>query len=337
MRHLTLFLFPLVFGVLELERAQAQEAGPSAQGIYKEICDASTAVAIGSDRFLVSNDEKNKLWLYQLDKPDPAAPEFDISAHLTLQGDKEADIEGSAMLGETLYWITSHGRNKKGELLPNRYQLFVLTPKQTGNDISLVPTGKPYTRLMEDMLAAIPELKLPALTPAPEPSLAPEAKGTNIEGLAAWKDDQLLIAFRNPVPNGKALLVPLENPAKVTLDGETARFGKLIQLDLGGLGIRSIELWKERGTYMIVAGAFDDCPAFQLFLWSGNPTQPPLRLPDDLFGLRPEAIVTYPDRKNEILLLSDDGGVLVNGTECKDLPKAQRSFRTRWISLPPQP
>lgn len=312
-------------------------AGPGPQTVYTQICDASTAVAVGSDRFLVSNDEqedkKDKLWLYRIGQPAPAAPAFDISSHLALKGDAESDIEGSAMLNGTVYWITSHGRTKKGKLQTNRYQLFALTPKEAGKGIDLVPTGKPYTRLMEDMLARFPNLGLAPLTPAEDPNLAPEApKGTNIEGLAAWKGDQLLIAFRNPIPGEKALLIPLENPTQVIEKGEKARFGEPIQLDLGGLGIRSIEHWEQQKIYLIAAGAFDDGPTFHLFSWSGDPAQPPTRLPHDLVGLRPEAIVVFPGR-NEILLLSDDGGIKVNGTECKDLPKAQKSFRSRWVSL----
>lgn len=308
---------------------------------FQQICDASTAVAIGTDRFLVSNDEKNKLWVYRLDQPKPAQEEIDIKDHLALVGaKKEADIEGSAMLGGTFYWITSHGRKKSGELDPNRYRFFALTPREEDGKVVLAPTGTPYTHLMEDLLAApgLAGLGLAPLEPAADPALAPEAeKGTNIEGLAAWKGSQLLIAFRNPIPEGKALLVPLENPASV-LQGEKARFGAPLRLDLGGLGVRSIEHWPERNQYVIVAGARDDCPAFQLFLWSGGPATPPERVANaDLFGLRPEAIVIYPDHRNEVLLLSDDGGVLVDGVECKDLEKDHRSFRARWVALPAPP
>ncbi len=307
---------------------------------YEGLCDASTAVAIGADRFLVSNDEKNKLWLYSLNAPAPVR-EIDISEHLAFPDGKEADIEGSAMLGDTLYWITSHGRNKKGEMKRDRFQIFALTPHVAADgDVSLVPTGTPYKDLMADMLAD-PDLRglgLTSLTAAADPSLAPEAeKGTNIEGLAAWKDDQLLIAFRNPIPGGQALLVPLENPTQVFAREarEKARFGTPIRLDLGGLGIRSIERWAERDTYVIVAGARDDCPAFQLFLWSGDPARQPERVPAaDLFGLRPEAIVVYPGRRGEVLLLSDDGGVLVDGVECKELAAERRGFRARWVAVP---
>jgi len=46
--------------------------------------------------------------------------------------------------------------------------------------------------------------------------LAPKTPGAlNIEGLCATPDHKLLIAFRNPLPQSKALLIPLENPEQV--------------------------------------------------------------------------------------------------------------------------
>ncbi|HSK78128.1 MAG TPA: DUF3616 domain-containing protein [Thermoanaerobaculia bacterium] len=304
---------------------------------YTGMCDASTAVAVGMDRFLVVNDEDNILRLYNADKPGPALVARDITDLLTLENKKkEADIEGSAALGGALYWITSHGRNKDGEIKRNRYQLFALTLAEQNGEISLARTGKPYTRLMEDMLQeeGLKDFMLDPLKEKENPALAPEQKGTNIEGLAAWQRDQLLIAFRNPIPGGKALLVPLQNPARV-VEGDKAKFGKPIQLDLGGFGIRSIELWPQQSAYLIVAGPSDDQGAFQLFQWSGDPSRQPERIQGaDLSSLNPEAIVVYPDR-NDIQLLSDDGGLAVDGTACKDLTDpARRTFRSRWISLP---
>lgn len=324
--------------VLEPGPAQTEEA-PAPAPQYSGMCDASTAIAIGTDRFLVANDEDNILRLYHADKPGPALAARDITDLLTLENKKkEADIEGSAALGGALYWITSHGRNKDGEIKRNRYQLFALTFAEKDGEISFARTGKPYTQLMEDMLRekGLKGFMLDPLKEKKNPALAPEKQGTNIEGLAAWQGNQLLIAFRNPIPGGKALLVPLRNPARV-VEGDKAKFGKPIQLDLGGLGIRSIELWPQRSVYLIVAGPPDDQGAFQLFQWSGDPARQPERVQGaDLSGLNPEAIVVYPGR-NDIQLLSDDGGLVVAGTACKDLTHpASRTFRSRWISLPPK-
>jgi hypothetical protein len=305
------------------------------------MCDASAALAVGSDRFLVANDEDNILRLYQADIPGPALSNHDISDFLALENpQKEADIEGSAALGQTLYWITSHGRNKDGKIKSNRYRFFALALTEKGGAVSIAGVGKPYTHLMEDMLAdqRLARFKLDPLTKKDAPERAPEKKGsTNIEGLCAWRDSQLLIAFRNPIPGGKALLVPLTNPARV-IEGDKAVFGDPIQLDLGGLGVRSIELLPGGSTYLIVAGPFDDHGAFQLYQWSGDPAQQPKRIQDaDLSKLNPEAIVVYPKR-DKVQLLSDDGGERDRaGTECKDLPDPSRkTFRHRWVSPPPK-
>lgn len=308
---------------------------------YSGMCDASAALAVGSDRFLVANDEDNILRLYRADQPGRALVSRDITDFLALENpQKEADIEGSAALGKTLYWITSHGRNKEGKIKSNRYQFFALALTDKGGAaVSIAGVGKPYTHLMQDLLAdqRLERFKLDPLTKKDDPKRAPEKEGsTNIEGLCAWRDSQLLIAFRNPIPDGKALLVPLTNPARV-IEGDKAVFGDPIQLDLGGLGVRSIERLPG-STYLIVAGPFDDHGAFQLYQWSGDLAQQPERIQGaDLSNLNPEAIVVYPKR-NKVQLLSDDGGEPV-GTipACKDLPDPWRkTFRHRWVSLPPK-
>ncbi|HYG61171.1 MAG TPA: DUF3616 domain-containing protein [Thermoanaerobaculia bacterium] len=71
---------------------------------------------------------------------------------------------------------------------------------------------------------------------------AEEPGALNIEGLAA-KDGKLLIGFRGPVRGGKALVVTLENPQEVLNQGAPASFATPIELDLDGLGIRSLEHW----------------------------------------------------------------------------------------------
>jgi hypothetical protein len=167
--------------------------------------------------------------------------------------------------------------------------------------------------------------------------VAPEDQGgTNIEGLASWRGDQLLIGFRNPIPDipdDQALLAPLVNPAEV-IQGKHARFGAPIRLDLGGRGVRSIEYLPREGAYLIVAGPFGDQGIFSLYRWCGDPTHAPELIKEaDFAPLHPEALVALPGR--EILLLSDDGDEPAGEGKCKDLKDpAQRKFRSRRISLP---
>ena len=292
---------------------------PKPDPVYSGMCEASAAVAVGKDRFLVANDEDNVLRLYQADKPEAAPIDLPIALKLE-EADKGIDLEGAAEVDGTVYWTTSHSRTKKGKIKSDRFQFFRGKVKQVGGKTSFEVTGS-SGRLMKDLLTQIPPaLGLDDLKTKEDEELAPEKKGTNIEGLAAWGKGQLLIGFRNPVPNGKALLIPLENPAEV-IKGTKARFGSAIQLDLGGLGIRSIERL-ESGAYLIVAGSSGSEGKFRLYRWSSGHAPEEVK-GADLTGIGPEAIVVFPGRQ-EILLLSDDGD------SCQNPP----TFRGRWIPLP---
>ena len=44
--------------------------------------------------------------------------------------------------------------------------------------------------------------------------------------------------------------------------------------------------------------------------------------------------MVYPDRRGEVQLLSDDGGVLSDGVECKELEAGRRGFRAAWVPVP---
>ena len=47
----------------------------------------------------------------------------------------------------------------------------------------------------------------------------------------------------------------------------------------------------------------------------------------DLGNLRPEAAFAIP-QTGRVQLLSDDGGVITGGVECKRLPATQQTFRS---------
>ena len=155
--------------------------------------------------------------------------------------------------------------------------------------------------------------------------LAAEADGgLNIEGLAATPEGQLLIGFRNPLPEERAIVIPLENPTEV-VDGKRAKLGEPFELNLGRRGIRSIE-WVG-GSYLIVAGPTADEGSFALYRWSGKRGESAMPIDSvDLGSLRPEALFAIPQTP-QVQLLSDDGGVVTGGVECKNLPPSRQTFR----------
>lgn len=304
-------------------------------------CDASAAVPVGPALFVAANDEDNVLRVYHSDISGPPVQTFDLAPCLSPEGGgEEADIEGGVWLGDRVYWITSHARNKNGKVKPARRQFFAVEFLLREDDLGMRCVGKPYTRLLDVMLAD-PALARFGLKAASE--LAPKEKGAlNIEGLCATPEGKLYVGFRNPIPDGKALVIPLENPAEVVEGKAEAKLGAAFQLDLGGLGIRSMKYWRRRQTYMIVAGRFGGDEAGEtgapsaLYRWSGDLTDAPVKVEEvDLSDMNPEAQVIYPQQESAFQIISDDGTTDVGGKECKKAEESQRRFRSRWLSLPP--
>lgn len=307
------------------------------------ICDSSGAIALGERHFVVANDEDNRLRIYHADRSGKPI-EIDINHYFDNNPkQKETDLEAVAQLDGVIYWITSHGRSKDGKFRPERHQFFAnklsnaddLTFK---DDLIFEQVGRSYTQLvLEDMLKD-ERLKCYQLEAAEK--LPPkEQGGLNIEGLTITPNRELLIGFRNPVVNGKALLLPLKNPRElVETAGARANFGDPINLDLDGLGIRSIEYWERQQRYLIVAGAYDGSDKFALYQWSGLDQHPQrlegTGLPADF---RPEGLLFYPGRDQQFQLLSDDGSVKRDGeTPCKDIndkTHAKKYFRSLWIRV----
>jgi len=286
---------------------------------YAGLCDASAGFALGPDHFVVVGDERNVLTVYRAGQPH-AVKTFALSGFLDTDDDGESDLEGAAVVGQRAYVISSHGRNAKGKVQARRHRFFAVD--LDAGRLSLKPVGRPYKDLLKDLVAAPALASLPLRAAAER---APESPGgLNIEGLAA-ADGGLLIGLRNPLVDGKAIVVPLENPDGL-IDGKPAKFGSPVLLDLGGRGIRSIE--RVAHGYVIAAGPVADDGTFALYRWSGAASDRPVAFGQTAIAtLKPEAIFTMPGTQR-LRILSDDGGVLRDGVECKRLPAARQGFRS---------
>lgn len=305
---------------------QAGAASLEAPVFHQGMCDASAAVALNEDLFVAGDDEDNALRVYSRRQDGPPLYAVDVSVFLGLRKKAEVDIEASARIGDRIYWLSSHGTNVKGKKRLARQRFFATTGAVREGGIDVRPQGRPYLNLLADLLREprLAEFELAAAANRP-----PKTPGAlSIEGLSATPDGHLLIGFRNPIPRGRALLVPLLNSDDV-IRGQRARFGEPLLLNLGGLGIRSIE-WSQ-GRYLIVGGTRDGRGDSWLYEWDGTSPEP--RRVDELrFGsINPEAIAICKDTgfETELLVLSDDGTVAINGQECKRLKDpAQRRFRS---------
>lgn len=292
------------------------------------MCDASAAVALTGHLFAVASDEDSVIRVYSRDKAGAPVQSFNLSAFLDLDEKKpESDLEGAARIGDRAYWITSHGRNRSGRARPSRERFFATQTVTNGQGAQLKGVGQPYERLLDDL---VQDRRLARFNLEAASLLEPKARGAlNIEGLSATPEGHLLIGFRNPIPNGMALLVPMLNPDEV-IRGASAKFGDPLLLDLGGLGVRDMAY--SEGKYLIIAGPYDGIGPSRLYAWSGGPSPPRLIKHSRLKGLNPEGIVVYPGTGwNRIQVISDDGKKLINDRPCKECPPSQQHFRSVWV------
>ena len=303
----------------------------STQNVYYGMCDASAAVALDAELLAVANDEDNSLRIYSADAGGPPVQSLDLSTFLKVDPKKpETDLEGACWLGDRIFWISSHGRNRTGEYRASRHRFFATTLEKTDTGVKLVPAGRLYAGLLGDLLR---DTRFKSFDFAGASRLPPKTPGAlNIEGLCATRQGQLLLGFRNPIPRGRALLIPLTNPNEV-LSGQSARFGEPILLNLGGHGIREIVLWHDQ--YLVIAGSYDGRGKSKLYRWAGGSAEP-VEIPDvDLKGFNAEALIVYPDGRWPFQLLSDDGTLIIQGVACKSLKNsALRRFRSVWVTLP---
>ena len=277
--------------------------------VYRGASDASAAVGVGETWIVVADDETNALRVYDARRGGLPVARFELSSFLGVDAKHpEADIEGAARVGDRVYWITSHGRNRDGKPRPARHRLFAtrITKSPDGVAVSLI--GRPYVDLARPIVDLL-GLDAANLARDRQPEMAPKERGLNIEALAASPDGQLLVGLRNPLgPDGRAIVIPLLDPDAVVLQRATPTLGEPLLWDLGGRGIRSLEYSPAHAAFFVVAGDRDDGPGFLLYRWSGKRQDAPIRVRrlDAGRSWEPEALVAFPG-SSILLALSDDG------------------------------
>ncbi len=306
----------------------ARAAGLGEPLVFTGTCDASAAIALHPNLFVVASDEDNVLRFYRPNQPGPPAFKYDLNWMLATESKStETDLEGATRLGQHIFFISSHGRNAEGKYAPDRHRFFALELTEHNGKIVAQPVGRPYRNLVED-LARDPKYARFRLAEAAKK--APKSPGGfNIEALADTPEGGLLIGFRSPIPEHRALLAPLLNPNDV-VNGQPPRFGDPILLDLGGLGLRDM-CSTPTGYYLVAgpdAGHKKSHADSRLFTWAGGDAIPQA-VPDVSFHkINPEGIFTLDaNHRSDFMIISDDGKRKVDGEECKKLPETERQFR----------
>lgn len=337
--------------------------------VFRGASDASAAVIVSEDMIIVADDENNILRIYDINKAGNPVSSFDMTSFLDIEPNHpEADIEGATRVGQRIYWITSHGRNKNGKLRPNRCRFFATDLLVENENVRLRTAGKPYKNLVNELLKTPASHRLGLdkatrfgvkLKKKDREKLAPKKEGLNIEGLCASPDGRkLYIGFRNPRPidkktgRAKAIVIPLLNPDRIIENGEKPVFGEPMWWDLKGLGIRGMEYSIFHKTFFIIAGGPDEGGGFTLYRWSGSAdSQPELqrKLDFDRSEFSPETMIPF-EKSGRLLMLSDDGTLIIKVAGDWECTKGQynkngtclnkyltnpekKTFRGAWLEL----
>ena len=275
----------------------------SLNGVYEP----SAIQQLPDGRFLVVEDEKQYPFSLLMFHPDgrvsshPLEPGF-----FEFEGSfwKLDDLEGLALdRSGFVYAITSHSRADDGKEKKSRQKLVRfrvdgvrVVDKQVIKDL------KPALVAAHPVLATAAELR----------DVKAEG-GLNIEALEVCPESgQLMIGFRSPLLAGCALIARVENTARLFEAGEEPRVSpELIELDLGGNGIRGLAFVPALNGYLVIGGPVaKEQVQFQLWFWSGRVDDCPRRVTvpgltgfEHAEGVSPALI----NGQQRIILVSDDG------------------------------
>jgi len=293
------------------------------------MCDASAVVPAGGEWFVAADDEDSILRVYSRAQGGAAVRTFDLSSFLRCSPN-HLKWTSKAPRRWAIVSTGSRPTPQQGRQTTPESPAVLRHNTTVSNGMpAITPVGRPYQNLIHDLIteAGLKRFDLSAASLLP-----PDSKNAlNIEGLCARPEGGLWVAFRNPVPDGKALIVPLLNPEELIADGK-ARFGGPVLVDLGGYGIRSLA--RGRQGYWIIAGSYNGKGRPLLYSWDG--TNAPRRFASSaLGGLNPEAIESLEeDGAEKLLVLSDDGSRDIGGEDCRDLEDAAlKHFRATTLDV----
>ncbi|OGU21038.1 MAG: hypothetical protein A2580_12875 [Hydrogenophilales bacterium RIFOXYD1_FULL_62_11] len=270
-------------------------------GLYEP----SSIQQLADGRFLVVEDEKSHPFSLVTIS---TAGDVSSTPLLPPAGDdagwKLDDLEALALdRAGYVYALTSHSRDTEGDEKKSRDKLVRFR----------VEGG----RMVEPMLVRGLKPALvrthPVLAAAADIADVKSSGGFNIEAMEISADgQQLLVGFRSPLLEQRAIIACVENPAAIFERCEPPRVLRtLITLDLGGDGIRGLAYLPTLDGYLVISGPVASQQVhFQLWFWSGLPDAPARRvsvagLPgfEHAEGVSPAVI----DDRQRIIIVSDDG------------------------------
>ena len=206
------------------------------------------------------------------------------------------DLEAITSDNNIIYAITSFTQTKTHKVKSAREKLIMFTY----ND-GAIKNLYIYRDLKKSLYTTFPKIFQNNLF---------TSNNINIEGLSFnSKTHDLIIGFRAPISDGKALLVSIKNPKEIFLEKKKPIFSEVIKLNLNGLGIRDITFDEQKDGYWIIAGGSNSRNGnFQLWFWDRKNLKVERVKNHPNIGFGEGITVINRDSKNVGLLILEDNG-----------------------------
>jgi hypothetical protein len=207
--------------------------------------------------------------------------------------------EGITSDGSYFYIVGAQSNPKKGE--QNAIARFAFNP--AAQSISGVELIKDLRTLL---LQNVAELKGDGEKKGAD-------GGLNIEGLA-WdqQKQRLLLGLRSPIRNAQALILPLKlNDPKGAFTASNINFAesRLIQLPLGGQGVREIQYDDHLKSFLVISGAPENAEKGEFVLWqwdaSSDTAQPARKMTMDS-NMKPEGLTGFRTEGQQFIFIMGD-------------------------------
>lgn len=224
-----------------------------------------SAVEVVGDRLIVGADEGNKIKILKHN-----GESYAVERGISLNNDKEIDIEGIACEGSIVYVIGSHSA-KREQIESDRS---CEQNRKTLEAVSLESQRDRLFRLQLNGEAEIEQTSLRSIIDRDNllqifSKIPSKENGIDIEGMAV-RNGILYIGFRGPVLRDNWVPI-LKCKFATPID-----LADLVFINLGGRGIR--DLTPVQDGFLILAGPVGDGPgSYQIYAWDGNDCLPGTR------------------------------------------------------------
>jgi hypothetical protein len=276
---------------------------------FEDIYEPSAVQQLPDGRILVVEDEHKRafsIMRFLADGSLAEDPALDVRLMRAFRI-KPDDLEGLSMDADGfIYATTSHSRDAKGRRQPDREQL--LRFRVVRDDVVDL-------EVYSDFIGELQRSPVLQQALSQHTDQLVNFSRINIEGLNFDPVNQrLLLGFREPLVDGKSMVVKISNPAGIFERGEAPEFSDVALLDLQGGGIRSLSYDPVLNTFLIVneISGHEGKLYSQLWSWSGDPdAQPePVALPEIINLHNVESIDSITiNGESRLLIMSDEGNV----------------------------